>query len=77
MGLSSVRRSLRGKITLGLLVPLVLILGAFSAIQYVRHEDAHRRALALLAGQTSQAVENSLRDQMLTRNLEGLRTAGR
>ncbi|OGT26145.1 MAG: hypothetical protein A2Z17_07825 [Gammaproteobacteria bacterium RBG_16_66_13] len=75
MGLSSVRRSLRGKITLGLLVPLVLILGAFSAIQYVRHEDAHRRALALLAGQTSQAVENSLRDQMLTRNLEGLRSA--
>ncbi|HET7011367.1 MAG TPA: sensor histidine kinase [Anaerolineales bacterium] len=58
---------------LGLLVPLVVILGTFSAIQYVRHEEAHREALALLAGQTSQAVENSLRDEMLTRNIRGLR----
>lgn len=73
MALSSIQRSLRAKVTLGLLVPLVLVLGVFSALQYVRHEESHRQALELLAGQTSQAVENSLLDQMLTRNLDSLR----
>jgi len=73
MAFPFVPRSLRAKVTLGLLVPLVVVLGSFSAIQYARHEESHRQALELLAGQTSQAVENSLRDQMLTRNLEGLR----
>jgi signal transduction histidine kinase len=73
MAFPFVPRSLRAKVTLGLLVPLVVVLGSFSAIQYARHGESHRQALELLAGQTSQAVENSLRDQMLTRNLEGLR----
>jgi signal transduction histidine kinase len=68
----SIRRSLRAKIALGFLVPLVLLLGGFSTIQYLRHQEAHEEALALLAGQTSQAVESSLRSEMLNRDLQGL-----
>jgi signal transduction histidine kinase len=68
----SIRRSLRAKVALGFLVPLALLLGGFSTIQYRRHQEAHEVALALLAGQTSQAVESSLRNEMRNRNLEGL-----
>ena len=68
----SIRRSLRAKVALGLLGPLTLLLGVFSTIQYVRHQEAHEEALALLAGQTSQAVESSLRIEMRNRNQEGL-----
>ena len=68
----SIRRSLRAKVALGFLVPLALLLGGFSTIQYVRHQEAHEVALALLAGQTSQAVESSLRNEMRNRNLQGL-----
>jgi signal transduction histidine kinase len=49
-----------------------LLLGLFSAIQYRRHQEAHEVALAPLAGQTSQAVEGSLRNEMRNRNLEAL-----
>lgn len=65
-------RSLRAKFALGFFLPLVLLLGLSSYVQYARHEEAHREALLLLAGQTTQAVENSLRNEMLNRNLEGL-----
>ncbi len=68
----SIRRSLRAKVAIGFLVPLALLLGLFSTIQYIRHQEAHEQALALLAGQTSQAVESSLREEMRNRNLEGL-----
>jgi hypothetical protein len=68
----SIRRSLRAKVALGFLVPLALLLGIFSAIQYLRHQEAHEAALTLLAGQTSQAIESSLHNEMLNRNLEGL-----
>ena len=68
----SIRRSLRAKVALGFLIPLTVLLGVFSTLQYVRHQEAHEEALALLAGQTSQAIESSLRNEMRTRNLEGL-----
>ena len=68
----AIRQSLRAKVALGFLFPLALLLGAFSTIQYLRHQEAHEKALTLLAGLTSQAVESSLRSEMLNRNLEGL-----
>jgi len=70
----SIRRSVRAKVALGFLVPLILLLGVFSTVQYLRHQQAHERALALLAGQTSQAIESSLRNEMRSRNLVGLQS---
>lgn len=72
MILDAIRRSLRAKFALGFFLPLIVLLGLSSYLQYVRHEEAHVEALLLLAGQTTQAVENSLQNEMLNRNLEGL-----
>lgn len=67
-----VRESLRAKVTLGVVLPLVLILGSFTAIQYVRQREAVLDNLSLLATQTSQVIENSLQHAMLTQDLDGL-----
>lgn len=72
MILRSILGSLRAKVALGFFLPLILLLALFSRFQYLRHEEVHRKALLLLAGQTAQAVENSLHTEMLNRNLEGL-----
>lgn len=72
MILHAIRRSLRAKFALGFFLPLIALLGLSSYFQFARHEEAHREALLLLASQTTQAVENSLRNEMLNRNLEGL-----
>lgn len=68
----SIRRSLRAKVALGFFLPLILLLSLSSYFQYVRHDEAHRRALLLLAGQTTRTVENSLVNEMLDRDLDGL-----
>lgn len=72
MILRAIRGSLRAKVALGFFLPLILLLTLSSGFQYLRHEEVHRRALLLLAGQTTQVVENSLHSEMLNRNLEGL-----
>ena len=64
-----VRGSLRVKVTLGVVLPLVLILGTFSAIEYTRQREAVLTNLSFLASQTGQAIENSLQHAMLTQNL--------
>ncbi len=66
------RRSLRLKVTLGLVLPLVCILGIFTAIEYVRHREVMFNTLSFLASQTSRVIENSLQHEMLSRNPEGL-----
>ena len=65
-------RSLRAKVTLGVILPLLIILGAFTAIEYARHRKATLVNLSLLAAQTSKVIENSLQQDMLTGRPEGI-----
>ena len=65
--------SLRSKVTLSIVLPLVLILGLFTAIEYARRREATLANLSFVAAQTAQVIENSLQHEMLSRNLEGIR----
>jgi signal transduction histidine kinase len=67
-----ISRSLRAKVTLGVVVPLILILGAFTAIEYDRRQNAVFANLTFLATQTSKVIGNSLQHEMLTQDLAGL-----
>src|SRR5574337_2062189 len=66
------RGSVRLKVTLGLVLPLVLTLGAFTAIDYLHHRQATLADLSLLAAQTSTVIENSLQQVMLAGNSQGV-----
>lgn len=64
----AVRHSLRAKVTLGVVLPLVVLLGALTVIEYRRHEAAVFATLSFQASQTGQVIKNSLRHAMLVRN---------
>ena len=66
--------SLRAKVTLGVVAPLVVILGAFTAIEYARYQATVFDHLSFLASQIGQVIENSLQQDMVTQNLDGLQT---
>ena len=66
------RHNLRAKVTLSAVLPLVLILAAFTAIENARHREATLANLSFVAAQTAQVIENSLQHEMLSHNLEGL-----
>ena len=61
-------RSLRAKVTLGSVLPLVIILGLFTAIEYIRHRAVVLDNLSLLAAQSGRVIENSLRHAMVESN---------
>lgn len=63
---------LRAKVTLGIVLPLVLILGAFTMIEYSRHRSVVLTNLSLLASHSAQVIENNLRHQMLKSDFEEL-----
>lgn len=50
------------------MLPLVAILGVFTAIEYRRHQQGMLDNLTLLASQTSLLIENSLQQSMLSSN---------
>lgn len=58
--------------TLGVVLPLVAILGTFTAIEYVRHRANTIENLTFLASQTGRVIENSLQHEMLARDPSGL-----
>jgi len=64
--------SLRAKVTLSIILPLVLILGLFTAIEYARRRETTLANLSFVAAQTAQVIENSLQHEMLSRNLAGV-----
>jgi signal transduction histidine kinase len=64
--------SLRAKITLGILLPLTLILGLFTLIEIHRHRSMVLNNLAILASHSSQVIENNLRHQMLKSDFDEL-----
>ena len=61
-------RSLRAKVTLGIVLPLVIILGLFTAIEYMRHRAVVLDNLSLLAAQSGRVIENNLRHAMVESN---------
>jgi signal transduction histidine kinase len=63
--LKAVTTGLRIKVTLAILVPLLLVLGAFTSIEYARHRRAVLSNLSTMAGQSSRVIESSLRHAML------------
>ncbi len=65
-------RSLRAKVTLGIILPLVIILGAFTAVEYERRREAVLTNLSFLATQIGQVIENGLQHEMLSDNRAGL-----
>ena len=54
------------------MLPLVLILGIFTAIEYRRHQKGMLDNLSILASQTSLLIENSLQQSMLSSNWDEL-----
>jgi signal transduction histidine kinase len=57
--------NLRAKVTLGVILPLVLILGCFTAIEHMRHRTLMLNDLSLFASHSGHVVESNLREEML------------
>lgn len=70
--LHNIDRSLRTKITLSVVVPLLLVIGGFTVIEYWRHRASVLNNLSLLTAQTGQLIENSLQHAMLSSDWEEL-----
>ncbi len=68
-----VKRSLRAKVTLGVVLPLILILGAFTAIQYEHHQATVLANLSRLASLSGQVIESDLRHAMLNSDFTEVR----
>lgn len=67
-----ISRSLRLKLTLGVMLPLVVVLAILSIGQYLRHQSRMLSTLSLVAAQTNEVIEGSLEKDMLPRNLDGI-----
>ena len=63
-----IKANLRAKITLGVVVPLTLILGIFTMIEASRHREIELYNLSILASQSGKVIESSLRNAMLESN---------
>jgi len=70
--LGFLHRSLRVQVTLGVALPLIVILGLFTAIEYARRREAVLANLSFLATQIGQVIENGIQHEMLSENREGL-----
>jgi HAMP domain-containing protein len=64
-GFWPVKANLRAKVTLGVVVPLTLILGTFTIIEASRHRETEIYNLTILASQSGKVIESSLRNAML------------
>ena len=62
---SSIDRSLRAKVTLGIIFPLVLMLCVFTFIEYNHHRNTQLNNLSVLASYNGQLIEETLRHAML------------
>jgi len=60
------------KVSLGVIVPLLLILGVFTVVGYHRQREATLEELSKLAAYTGRVVESDLRHQMVESDFDGL-----
>lgn len=63
---------LHAKVSLGVILPLLLILGIFTAVGYRSQREATLGELSQLAAYTGRVVESDLRHQMIESDFEGL-----
>jgi signal transduction histidine kinase len=70
----SVRGSLRSKVILGAILPLMVVLMIFTAIQYRQHQEIILTNLSTLASQSGRVIESSLRNAMLNSNFSEAQT---
>ena len=66
--------SLRAKVTLGVVVPMIAVLSLFTFLQYRRHRAYLLANLSLFASYSAEVVETNLRHQMLEADLSGVET---
>ncbi len=64
-----IRASLRAKVTLGVLLPLLLILGGITAVQLWRHETAVLNSAALVAANAGRVIEEALRHEIIANTI--------
>lgn len=65
--------SLRAKATLGVLLPLLLILSLFTAIEYTRYRAVLLSNLTLFATYSAEVVQDNLLHEMLNSDISGLK----
>lgn len=70
--LSLLPSTLHAKVSLGVILPLLLILAIFTAVGYQRQREATLGELSKLAAYTGRVVESDLRHQMVESDFEGL-----
>ncbi|OGO30855.1 MAG: hypothetical protein A2136_06275 [Chloroflexi bacterium RBG_16_54_11] len=63
--LNSIDRSLRAKVTMGIIIPIVLMLCIFTVIEYTHHRSVFLNSLSILASYNGQVIEDTLRYSML------------
>jgi signal transduction histidine kinase len=61
----SSRSSLRVRVSLTIVLPLIIILSVFTAIEYVRYRNTVLSHLSVIAALSGEVIENSLRHSML------------
>ena len=69
---SPLRASLRVRVTLGVLLPLLLLLGGISIVQLIRHRKTVLENAALFSANASQVAEASLRYEIMSSHFEAL-----
>lgn len=70
----AVKSSLRAKITLGVILPLVVILGVFTVIENNRQQEVTLGHLTSSASRSARVIENSLRHAMLKSDFSEVQT---
>ena len=67
-----VNSSLRAKVIFGVVLPLFLILGIFTAIEYVRLQKIMLDQLSSISSLSGQLIESNLRHDMVDTDIEGI-----
>jgi len=69
-----IRGSLRAKITLGVTLPLILVLGIFAVVENSHQQEILLNQLAVSASRSVKLIENSLRHAMLESDFSEVQT---
>lgn len=67
-----IRSNLRLKVTLGVILPLLLILGVFTALEYQHQKAVLLENLSLLSSHSGKIIEDNLRQQMIRTDFAGM-----
>jgi signal transduction histidine kinase len=70
----SIGRSLRLKVTLGIIIPMVLMLSIFTTFEYTRHRAVLLDDLSVLASYNGQLIEETLRHSMMVSDFAEVQT---